>query len=57
MSEYDREQLIAILSHFETRSNKDIQTLMRIAFEQGKEHSFESFESFISWIKRELLDL
>jgi hypothetical protein len=57
MNEYDRKQLIQILSHFETRSNKDIQTLMRIAFEQGKANDFTSFDAFFIWIKRQLLEL
>jgi hypothetical protein len=57
MNNFDRQQLIAILSSFETRSNKDIQTLMRIAFEQGKDNAFTSFDAFMIWIKRELLEL
>lgn len=66
MNERDRQELIQILSSYETRSNKDILTLMRIAFNAGKEtyrpdcsqdNSFASFDEFMQWIKRELLEL
>jgi len=56
MTDHDRNQLIQILSSFETRSNKDIQTLMRISFEYGKS-GFQTFDEFLNWIKRELLEL
>lgn len=55
MTKADREQLIAILSNFETRSSKDIQFLMRMAFEASKTH--KSFDDWFAYVKRELLDL
>lgn len=57
MNDFDRKQLLAILSSFETRSNKDILTLMRIAFSAGSEKSFSSFDEFMAWVKREILEL
>lgn len=57
ISERDKEFLIQVLSHFETRTNEDIQILMRIAFDAGDRGHFRSFTEFFEYVKRELLEL
>lgn len=57
MSDKDKEYLTSILSSFETRSNKDIQFLMEQAFKAGRDTKFASFEAYMNYIKRELLNL
>jgi hypothetical protein len=57
MSKEEREQLIAIMSHFETRSNKNILFLMEMSFKAGRGKIHYSFQSFIEYIKRDLLNL
>lgn len=52
-----KELLAAILGNFETRSNKDIQFLMEQSFKAGKGKSFESFEVYLNYLKREILSL
>ena len=52
----DKEGLIRLMSNFETRSSKDIQFLMRMAFEAGKGEQHKDFDSYLATIKR-MLDL
>lgn len=51
----NKKSLIQILSAAETRDNKDIIMLQKIAFEAAKE--FKSFDEFFNYVKRELLAL
>jgi hypothetical protein len=52
-----KEQLVAILSSSETRSDKDIQFLMEQAFKAGQSKRYYSYTSWFDYIKRELLEL
>lgn len=56
MTTQDKQDLIQILSSFETRNSKDIQFLMKIAFEHGKNAKSKTFEDFQFEIKK-LLEL
>lgn len=58
MKAEDKEKLICIMNNFETRSNKDIDFLMQVAYDAGRNHPmlFPDYESFKGWIKL-LLDL
>lgn len=57
LTEWQRKKLVGILSSFETRSNHDIQTLMRIAFDAGAKRKFESFEEFFAHVITQVLEL
>ncbi|HYF69119.1 MAG TPA: hypothetical protein VD884_13340 [Ohtaekwangia sp.] len=57
MNQETKEQLIAILSNYETRSNKDIRFLMEQAFKAGQGKKYLTFQSWFEYIKRELLEL
>ena len=53
----EKEDLIQILSHFETRSSKDIQFLMKMAFKAGEGKEYSNYEQWFDCVKRELLNL
>lgn len=55
VTQNEKNCLIQILSHSETRNNKDINRLMKISFDAASK--FESFDVFMQFIKLQLLDL
>lgn len=52
LNEDDKESMIQIMSNFETRANKDIQFLMRMAYQAGQKNPHENFEAYQNSIKR-----